>query len=83
MANNTDGIIRLKIRANFIQVHSINELKKLENIPVIPITTDTNTAHFHEKIRYRIKNPMEITKIVDFDESFFTWISFRFKIVCK
>jgi hypothetical protein len=37
--------------------------------PRTPISSDTITAHCHEKARYRIRNPNEIIKIVDFDVS--------------
>ena len=40
-------------------------------MPDNPTTTDTITAHFQANSRCRIKNPMEITNIVDFDVSFF------------
>lgn len=62
--------------ANFIHPHSIFSLKNEDSIPTTPITSDTITAHFQEKIRCKTKNPVEITNIVDFDVLFFIFSSF-------
>jgi hypothetical protein len=67
--------------ASFIQAHSIFRLKNVENMPVSPTRRDTMTAQCHENIKYRIKNPMEMIRIVDFEVSVFM-IS-KIKKVCR
>jgi hypothetical protein len=76
MHNKIEGIIMPNMRDNCIHPFSIILLKRSEIIPIIPKTKEVITAHCHEKARYRAKNPIEITNIVDFDVSFFIQYSF-------
>jgi len=69
------GIIKLRIFANFIHIHSIFLLKKGDAIPVTPTIRDIIPAHFQLRERYIIKNPIEIIKIVDFEVSVFMFSS--------
>ena len=71
MPNRIEGTIKLNIRANSIQPFSISLLNLPDTIPSIPTTREVTTAHCQEKTRYKAKKPIEITKIVDFEESFF------------
>ena len=71
MLNKILGIMYSNKFANFIQPHSIFLLKNEDIIPITPTISDTMTAHFQLKTKKRIKNPIEIIKIVDFDVSVF------------
>jgi len=68
---------------SFIHPHSIFLLKNEDIIPTTPTMSDTMTAHCQENTKYRIKNPVEIIKIVDFDVSVFMLFPSMFKIEYK
>ena len=71
MPNNIEGMIWLNIWDNFIHPLSIILLNEPEIIPTIPVASDVIKAQCHENKINRIKNPIEMTKIVDFDVSVF------------
>ena len=69
--------------ANFIQAHSIFLLNELDVIPITPIKSDAMLAQCHPKTKERVRNPIEIIRMVDFDVSVFMLFSLWFKIGYK
>ena len=65
------GIKRPMYCAIIIHTISIFRLTNGDNIPISPMMNATHAAHCHENRKCSIKNPMEITKMVDFDVSDF------------
>lgn len=71
MLSITGGIIKLNSLDSIIHPLAISPLNVFDIIPIIPKMREANTAHWHEKIRYIAKNPIEITKMVESGVSFF------------